>query len=434
MAKSNNEIQDILQDCLEKIHSGQATIDVALAEYPDIAELLRPEIEIAVWLQTRNDQLSPRPGFVSASRKRLIERIEQENSASTPAPSQPWWQALFLPWLQKNAVPFALTLVLVVSIIIGSGTMLPATEVALPGDKLYPVKLTQEKIALAVSQNGTKHAHLSLRFTQRRVAEFQQLIMDGRYENVDESADRLEAQVGETIQSLDAVAHRDSTEAKALALSLREVLTDQNRDLTSIFNDAPGQAKGGIAKALTVSANGVSALQALLLDEAGPLVPTETPRATSTRRPTFTPTNTSQPSPAPSSTPRLTPTPAPTEELPPLLPTPQPPTPLPTWTSTPVPTQTPEPPPPPTPSPAPTDTPTATHTPTPAPTATPTPTSTATPTETATSTATESPTPTVTGTPPTATPTRTPTPTVTGTPPTATPSTTPAQTVPPDTS
>ena len=71
-------LSDVLEICLALVFSGQETIDTALAQYPDCAKDLRPELEAALWLHSKRDLANSHPGFVIASRQRLVnQRIER---------------------------------------------------------------------------------------------------------------------------------------------------------------------------------------------------------------------------------------------------------------------------------------------------------------------------------------------------------------------
>lgn len=79
------------------------------------------------------------------------------------------WQTIFM----KKAV--ILPAVLIVAI---SGTGIGgayASQSALPGDLLYPVKLASEKVQLALASGESKKAELHLKFSQKRLEEAEKL-------------------------------------------------------------------------------------------------------------------------------------------------------------------------------------------------------------------------------------------------------------------
>lgn len=390
MRRNQDEFDIILQSCLELIESGQETIDSVLSRYPDLAEELRPELEMAFWIQSKTESLEPRPGFVSSSRRRLLERIQQESQQTKARDPLFTWMS----WLKSAPVTIAVIAVLIVSLISVSGGAVLAAQGSLPGDNLYPLKISLEKAALAVTVNQTQNAQLSVQFTERRSAEIYQMVSEGRYDHINDSVANFETQVNSTIQTLDVVANNNDQQAQELASSLKIILTNQNEFLSKLIITAPGTAKPALAKAIRVTENGVTAADVLIKTPPPPApeeatftplapwspTPSLTPLPTNTWAPPWTPTS------APTEAPLPTRTKSPTDTPYPTLPATKTPEPANTPTSTPKPTRT---------EPPPTDTPTPTETPTPTPTETPTATPTQTPTETPTSTPTETPTVTI---------------------------------------
>lgn len=382
MRRNQDEIETILQSCLDLIESGQETIDSVLSRYPEYAEELRPELEAAFWFKTRIDDLEPRPGFVSSSRRRLVARIQQESQQNRARDPLFTSQLAWLSWLKSFPVTIAIIAVLIVSLISVSGGVVMAAQGSLPGDNLYPLKISLEKAALAVTTDQTQGAQLSVQFTERRSAEIYQLVSEGRYDNINDSVTNFETQVNQTIQSLDVVANNNDQQAQQLASSLKIILSNQNEFLSKLIITAPRTAKPALAKAIRISESGVNAADVII--KVPPAAPPAPVTATLTPLAPWTPTPSTIPLPTYTRTPLPTPTSAPTE--PPLPTRTKAPadTPAPTFTPTPKPTRT---------EPPPTSTPT--ETPTSTPTETPTETPTSTPTETPTSLPSATPTATV---------------------------------------
>jgi hypothetical protein len=420
MTNNPNEFERYFESCLEMIRSGQADIDAAAAQYPEYTEELREQLEIALWLDKRKGALDPDPDFVATTRLRLVSKLRRA------APTRPSWrERVSQIWSMPTLAPVAFVMILMVFMVF-SGTIVMASESSIPGDGLYSTKLIMEDLALATSVDETSDAQLRIHFVQRRLVEVNKLLVERRYEEVDDTVAAYADQVNETIESINQVAQHDSVTAQKLALELESILNEQAPILQSLQKTAPISIHPVISKAVNVSESGKQAVQGM--SRTVPLRSTSAPAATNTPFPTRTPTPfpTRTPRPTPTSAPTATsaPTrPLPTEEPEPTLP---PPTSTPTATAvpptaTPTPTNTRV---PPTNPPPPTDTPTATNTPLPTATNTPLPTATNTPLPTVTNTplptATNTPLPTATNTPlPTAT--NTPLPTATNTPlPTAT--------------
>ena len=82
----NKEFDEALQTCLDLIRGGRETIESVVALYPEFADELRAQLEIAAWLTSASSALDPRPGFVAASRSRLVSRIQQESRPPVAVP------------------------------------------------------------------------------------------------------------------------------------------------------------------------------------------------------------------------------------------------------------------------------------------------------------------------------------------------------------
>ena len=127
---------DVLAVCLDALDGGQGVAEL-LARYPEHAQELEPLLESAVWFGGQAAVVAPRPGFVKASRARLVEKI-----AAPPAATGIWSQlfaGLGSGW--RMALQAAVVLVMLACLVVGSSGIAYASQNALPGDALYPVKL-----------------------------------------------------------------------------------------------------------------------------------------------------------------------------------------------------------------------------------------------------------------------------------------------------
>jgi hypothetical protein len=371
----NKVFDEALQSCLGLIRGGQETIDSVVARYPEFEDELRAQLEVTLWLSTAGAALEPRPGFVSASRRRLVSRIQQEQ---LPV------EAVYLTWGERlqqflsvqKVAPVAFVFILMLALIV-SGTVVSASQKSLPGDDLYSVKRTLEQIALATSLDEKNDAELQIQFVENRGSEVQALIVEERYEEVAETMQDYEEQVSKTLEIIMDVSDQDRFLAYDLAAQLDGILAEQKTILAVLSQNAPDSVGLNISRVWLISnlveltakdfANFIPPPPSAPLTVAPTAVPTRTPRPTPTLAPTQRPI-------LPSATPTKTEKP-PTSVPPTYTPLPSD-TPLPTTapTNTPVPTDTPIPPDtpvPPTNTPLPTDTPMPTDIPTDPPTPTP---------------------------------------------------------------
>jgi hypothetical protein len=145
-----------------------------------------------------------------------------------------------------------LTLLVLTLITFGKAVSL-AGQLALPGDTLYPLKLSSEIIQLALTNEQAADAALYIEFSERRTAEIVELYLDGRYEYIPQTAERLEIQVGLARQLLAALNVADSSQASLLVEELEGSLASESFVLAFLLEHAPKEARAGIEQALRVA-------------------------------------------------------------------------------------------------------------------------------------------------------------------------------------
>ena len=352
MKNMTKELDEALQSCLDLIRGGQETVDSVVTRYPDLAAELKPQLETILWLSAHRQALEPRPGFVTASRRRLMTQLQQEQR-QVPLT---WREHLQQFWSAQKLAPVAFVFILLLTLFV-SGTIVSASQKSLPGDNLYAVKRTLEQLALTTSLDQASDAELQLLYAKERFEEIRTLMFEGRYEDVASTVHDYQDHINKTIELIGAVSEQDAVQARQLALELETILAQHKLILAALSINAPDSIFSAISQVLVAAEMAES-----MAEEFSFLIPpTPTP---------FRPTSTPVPSPVPSDTPRPTPTLAPTERPLPTEPEEEPTstpsrTPEPSATPTPnppslTPTDTEEPPPPPptetdTPEPTPTD-------------------------------------------------------------------------------
>lgn len=300
MAKKRDAIDKILQECLDLIQTGQASLDTALSRYPELAEELRPELEAALWLINRKGSLEPRPGFVKASRARLMEKIKDE--ALQPATRPAWfsWRRVNQPVL----VRIGLVVTLICILFAGTTGVALAARNALPGEAFYAVKIGLEKAAIALTPSGAGDARLHIQYAQRRLMEIQDLVLEGRYDHIALAAQDYEYQVGQAVQEIDQLSSRQPLQAQRLAESFQTTLENQVAAMNVVTGVVPDNTKPELGRVQQATESGIAAARAVL--ENSGLSPQSSPTATSTSTSTSTATATPSPTPTPSQTPSRT--------------------------------------------------------------------------------------------------------------------------------
>jgi hypothetical protein len=210
------------------------------------------------WLQAQKDHLQPRPGFIAASRRRLIEHIQVESRA-TASPSL--WQRLLGKPSPRRRLREAFSLVLLAACLVFLGSnILLASQIALPGEVFYPVKLATEQFQLAVTPSREGDAHLYIKFSQERTTEIIDLILEEDYDHVPPTVTLLDKQIDRTLASLDAMASQDASQAQVLATAFEKTLRDERVILTILADTYPPSARPVIDLALQANAAGLAAL------------------------------------------------------------------------------------------------------------------------------------------------------------------------------
>lgn len=141
----------------------------------------------------------------------------------------------------------AAALLAAVVVLLGAGSAVAASANTLPGDALYGVKRTVERISLAMHRDPIERAELHLQFAQARLNELTQLITDGR-----DAGDTLEAMSGELIAAEQDARHAVALgrDADALLAHVQEMIANHIYVLNGVLERVPEQAQDAIRRAI----------------------------------------------------------------------------------------------------------------------------------------------------------------------------------------
>jgi len=167
----NDNLYEALEDCLIALERG-ADIGVALERFPEMADELRPLLEASIRARSLASTEVP-VEVVRRGRAHLLQHAAVMREAQQK-PSRP---GLFF-WRLGTALAMALVIFLS-----GNG-LVRASNGALPGDNLYPVKRTWEDVRLALVVNPESREELETEFEQERLEEVDELLTEGRHEPI----------------------------------------------------------------------------------------------------------------------------------------------------------------------------------------------------------------------------------------------------------
>ncbi|HEY90667.1 MAG TPA: hypothetical protein G4O07_02430, partial [Dehalococcoidia bacterium] len=183
MVLKGREFNDILDECLERILTGEETLQQCLDRYPDYAAELEPLLRTAV--ATRELQ-SIEPDSEFRARARYQLRLEMDRIPSGR------WQSI-LKWRPslKLQPRWVVTIVVVLALVLGGGTTVLAAESSMPGSPLYPVKLATENVRLTFSSSDVARAELYATLADRRIEEITYAIEKGKTKYIRKVTERL---------------------------------------------------------------------------------------------------------------------------------------------------------------------------------------------------------------------------------------------------
>jgi len=180
MEKKGKEFNNILDDCLERIISGEA-IESCLSDYPENADELEPLLRTA-FVTKESSSVLPDPEF----RERAGLQFQAAIGELAPVKSRG-----FFGWQRQWVTAVA---VIVFLLVVGSGTVVAAGN-SMPDEPLYQVKLATESVRLALAPSDLDKAELYVKLADERIAEITEMANEGNIEEVEQTALRLNTQL-----------------------------------------------------------------------------------------------------------------------------------------------------------------------------------------------------------------------------------------------
>jgi len=168
----------------------------------------------------------------------------------------------------------------VVLALLAATGMASASESALPGDALYPVKTYVEGVRHALTFGDTRQAQLHLELAGERLEEAASLLLQGRPQCIPDTLAAFEAEMLETTRILARVAVDEAPQAFELALN--DATVSHGQLLRDLMAAVPEDARPVIGHALGVLNTESDAIQALFAQGtpmAAPGVPASHPTA-----------------------------------------------------------------------------------------------------------------------------------------------------------
>lgn len=258
--------EQLLDQCLQDLtHTGE--VEASLRRYPGNADQLRPLLEMAQATRGYYETVPAAPSGLAAGRERFLAAAAEQRERGVSAASgvrttdSVQGRGTRLGLSLRSAVA-VLALVVIVTLL-GSGLVWAASD-SLPGDLLYPVKLTTEDVRLALASGPGDQVNLALGFVEERAGEMQALAAAGAG-IPDETVVRMERQVE---RALTQTALAEGEKMSGLLKQVAARTSTQAQRLAGLHASAPQQAQAGLERATTALRRSARAAEEGLNDPA----------------------------------------------------------------------------------------------------------------------------------------------------------------------
>jgi len=258
--EQESEISQIIEKGLEEILAGKATVEDVIHRHPDQSEELRLELDAALWLISQREKLSPRPGFVQASRRRVVARVRQEQAARGWFPRL---SSIFSHSYMRRAAQLAVVFMMILGMLMMGTGVVFASQSAVPGESLYPVKRMYEQVSISITADEVQRASLSVEFSQRRLIEAEVLVARGNFEDLETALEAYEDQVNQSVDLLLQVSEDQEAAREAAAAQMTSDLTTNAERLESLAAQVPASARDLVRHAHRAANHGASVAAAV---------------------------------------------------------------------------------------------------------------------------------------------------------------------------
>jgi len=160
-----DELSAILAQALSRLEKGEP-VEACLSRFPTHARQLAPLLESATWtIQALSYVEAPSEAALAAGRQRFLAAAAALPTATVTLPAQTPPRPT---WLRFVLRPLAtLVLVVLALVLIGGGAVIAAAQ-SLPGDPLYPLKVTTDEVRLFLALDPETRAEMQAQIDQVR--------------------------------------------------------------------------------------------------------------------------------------------------------------------------------------------------------------------------------------------------------------------------
>ena len=222
---SDKRKMTLLNQCIDAIAADKSTFRECIRRHPEISDDLRVALKVQGSLEAISDQEVP-PAQIQRRKALLLSRLTSREQAVTPRPD-------FRFLWQKTERRFTMSWIVIIATflaLVGGGGTIYASESALPGDALYPIKIWVEDARLALGSE-TGAADLGIRLMDKRLDEMVELIDKGRPEDLEDLAVQYQNRVNLVTRTIARLQAENPEEATRYRLLLQERMQEHARVL-----------------------------------------------------------------------------------------------------------------------------------------------------------------------------------------------------------
>ncbi len=224
---------ELLFQLLDEMEGDETHLEGLLARFPEHSEELLPLLQLARRLEVA-PPVEPGPEFRRVARARLLARLSENSPVTFGRRLRHIWQTSILSLSRRTAMTWILIITTLVGLLAGGGGVAYASSDALPGDGLYPVKMTIEVARLGLADDAGDFG-LYMKYADTRLSEFEGLIEAGRFEELPVAAQGFE----DSLQNLERLRAELGPQGEAYgegqAIQLRERLESHARLLNGLL-------------------------------------------------------------------------------------------------------------------------------------------------------------------------------------------------------
>ncbi len=264
------DLDSIVEICLEQVLQQGKSVEEVLAQFPQYSEEIRPLLESALWLEQQSHLYDLSHDRLILQKQRLLYQIRSDKRA----PISRKWNPFSMPRWKKGYGTALIVLILLVLLFgtIGSGVAL-AAQSSLPGDLLYPVKITLENVPLTVVADPLQRQQILLKNSQRRLQESETLLLLGRDSDVPKAIELYRNELEQLVQELPPQSRLMNNPQAISQLSIMEARLQQNQQLLQRISQklSPGQYPV-TTDAVSLTLMATTSIKQLMEDVANPSI------------------------------------------------------------------------------------------------------------------------------------------------------------------